>query len=217
MAIGPSANAGSAGLGTAIGAGASAVGQRSVALGAGSIATDNFTVVVGNTSQLRRIVNVAAGTGDIDASTLAQQGPVDVVTIDVNGTLGRQSVASAASVQNVRTAVTTMQAITDAQVNSLTSSVSALDSRITGLAFQLEDLDQRSRGGIAAAMAMGGTMIVPNSNLSVSANVSTYQGEQGFSGSIAARVTERVYISASVAGSTAEQSTGGRVGVAFGF
>ena len=66
-------------------------------------------------------------------------------------------------------------------------------------------------------MAMGGTMIVPDSNVSLSLNASTYRGEQGFSGSFAARLAQRVYVSASVAGSTARDSTGGRVGVAFGF
>ncbi len=179
-------------------------------MGAGAQTTAANQVALGGTGSSVRI-------GDIEASTLAQVGPVDVVTVDANGTLGRQSVATAASVDNVRVSMNAMQAITDAQFQSLSNSVSALDARVTGLAFDLAELDTRSRGGIAAAMAMGGTMVVPDSTFSVSANISTYRGEQGFSGSIAARVSERIYISASVAGSTADDSTGGRVGVAFGF
>lgn len=60
-------------------------------------------------------------------------------------------------------------------------------------------------------------MIVPDSNISVSVNASTYRGEQGFAGSVAARVAERVYVSGGITGSTAKNSTGGRVGVAVGF
>ena len=78
-------------------------------------------------------------------------------------------------------------------------------------------MDRSTRGGIAAAMAMGGTMVVAGSTLSVSANLATWRGEQGFSGVIAARVGERAYISAAVAGSSADDSTAARVGVAVGF
>ena len=61
-----------------------------------------------------------------------------------------------------------------------------------------------------------GPMVVPDSNISISFNAATYRGQQGFSGTVAARVAPKVYVSAGVAGSTAKKSTGGRVGVAFG-
>ncbi|MEM6267440.1 MAG: YadA-like family protein, partial [Pseudomonadota bacterium] len=155
--------------------------------------------------------------GDIDASTAAQVGPVDAVTVDANGVLGRQSVASAASVDNVRVSMNALAQVTEGQFNQLEGTVLALDGRVSGVEFALEDLDQRTSGGIAAAMALGGQMVVPDSSVSFSLNASTYQGEQGFAGSVAARVAERVYISAGIAGSSAPDSTGGRVGVAFGF
>jgi trimeric autotransporter adhesin len=60
-------------------------------------------------------------------------------------------------------------------------------------------------------------MVVPDSTVSVSFNASTYRGEQGFAGGVTARVAPRVYVSGSVAGSTAKNSTGARAGVAFGF
>src|SRR3546814_12899704 len=66
-------------------------------------------------------------------------------------------------------------------------------------------------------MAMDGTMIVPDSTVSVSFNLATYRGEQGFSGAAVLRLTPRVYVSGGIAGSTVKGSTGGRVGVAFGF
>lgn len=81
----------------------------------------------------------------------------------------------------------------------------------------LEKLSRRNDGGIAAAMALGGTMIVPDSNVSVNFNLATYRGEQGFAGTVAARVAPRIYVSGGFVGSTAKGSNGGRVGVAIGF
>ena len=61
-------------------------------------------------------------------------------------------------------------------------------------------------------------MVVPDSTISVTLNAATYRGEQGFAGGVTARLSERVYASVAVAGSTGAQSdTSGRVGVAFGF
>jgi hypothetical protein len=59
-------------------------------------------------------------------------------------------------------------------------------------------------------------MVVPDSNVSISLNAATYRGQQGFAGSVVARVAPRVYVSGGVAGSSAKGSTGGRVGIAFG-
>lgn len=90
--------------------------------------------------------------------------------------------------------------------------LAAQSARIAGLSRGLEQAD----GGIAASMAMGGTMLVPDSPLSVSFNLSTYRGEQGFSGALVGRVAKRVYVNGGIAGSTVKGSTGGRVGIAFG-
>jgi hypothetical protein len=67
-----------------------------------------------------------------------------------------------------------------------------------------------------SAMALGGTMVVPDSNVSITFNAATYRGEQGFSGSAVARLAARIFLSGGIAGATAKGSTGGRVGVAFG-
>jgi hypothetical protein len=91
-----------------------------------------------------------------------------------------------------------------------------LSGRVDGLSFRLDEVNKQTRAGIAASMALGGTMVVPDSNFSFNFNAAAYRGEGGFSGSVVARVASRVYVSGGVAGSTAKGSTGGRVGVAFG-
>lgn len=60
--------------GVAIGASARTYGRESVALGANSVADEDFVVSVGDARQgmTRRIVNLAAGTDDNDATTLGQ-------------------------------------------------------------------------------------------------------------------------------------------------
>jgi len=102
-------------------------------------------------------------------------------------------------------------------IGALDSGLSDLDSRVDLLELAANRGFQQVNGGIAAAMALGGTMIVPDSNVSVSFNLATYRGEQGFSGAVVVRAAPRVYLNGGFAGSTARGSTGGRVGVAFGF
>jgi hypothetical protein len=91
-----------------------------------------------------------------------------------------------------------------------------IDTRIDTLSASTDRRFRRANGGIAAAMAMGGTMIVPDSNVSINFNIATFRGEQGFSGVVSVRAAPRNYISGGFAGSTAKGSTGARVGVAFG-
>jgi hypothetical protein len=132
--------------------------------------------------------------------------------------LGKGSaLASAQAVASVGNSLRQLAAVSDAQFNALSNEVAGLGGRVDLLGFQLDDLDESTRGGIATSMAMGGMMIVPDSTISFSLNAATYRGEQGFAGGVTARVAPRVYVSGSIAGSTAEKSTGGRVGVAFGF
>ena len=93
----------------------------------------------------------------------------------------------------------------------------AIDTRIDVLSASTDRRFHQANGAIAAAMALGGTMIVPDSTVSMSFNLATYRGEQGFAGSVVVRASPRVYVSGGFAGSTVKGSTGGRVGVAFGF
>jgi hypothetical protein len=102
--------------------------------------------------------------------------------------------------------------------NSRLAALEALSTgRIAALEGRVDRIDRMANGGIAAAMAMGGTMVVPDATVSMSFNIATYRGQQGFSGAIVGRVAPKVYINAGVAGSTIKKSTGGRVGVTFGW
>ncbi|PFW58814.1 hypothetical protein COL27_32170, partial [Bacillus sp. AFS075960] len=98
-------------------------------------------------------------------------------------------------------------------MGAIDSSLNALDNRIDALSLGNDRRFREATGGIATAMALGGTMIVPDSTVSVSFNLATYQGEQGFSGAAVVRLTPRVYVSGGFAGSTVKGTTGGRVGV----
>ncbi|WP_373476757.1 YadA-like family protein [Sphingorhabdus sp.] len=95
-----------------------------------------------------------------------------------------------------------------------------MTSGFTNINADIDGLTRRARqadGGIAAAMALGGTLLIPDKALSVTFNLATYRGEQGFSGALVAQVKENIWISGGVAGSTVKRSTGGRVGISFGW
>lgn len=230
-AVGRSATA-SAVLSSAFGYEATASSGRAVAVGTQAVASGSAATAIGTSAQAAYNNSTAIGfeatttaanqltlgganssvrVGDIDASTAAQDGQLYAVTVDDAGTLGRGSaLATSQQVASLATEMQAVAAVTDAQF-------SALQADVDSLSFQLDDLDETTRGGIAAAMALGGQMVVPDSTVSVTVNGSTYRGEQGFAGSVAARVAPRIYLSGGIAGSTAKKSTGGRVGVAFGF
>ncbi|MEL7199653.1 MAG: hypothetical protein AAGL10_15190 [Pseudomonadota bacterium] len=108
----------------------------------------------------------------------------------------------------VRTFANALAMVSDAQFL-------ALEDQTKGLAFDLHRLDESMSGWIAASMALGGQIVVPDRAVSFSLNASTYPREQGFAGSVSAQVADKVYIAAGIAGSTARDSTGGRVGVTF--
>ena len=195
-----------------------ASGSAAVAVGTSAVAAFNNSTAVGYQATTTDVNQVTLGgtgssvrVGDIDASTAAQEGQLYSVTVDNEGTLGKGSaLATGQQVASLATQMQAVAAVSDAQF-------AALQADVDTLGFQLDDLDESTRGGIASAMALGGQMIVPDSTISVSGNVSTYRGEQGFAGSVAARVAPRIYVSGGIAGSTAKNSTGGRVGVALGF
>jgi hypothetical protein len=92
-----------------------------------------------------------------------------------------------------------------------------IDARIDALSETSDRRFRQANGGIAAALALGGTVMPPDSRVAVSFNLATYRGEQGFSGAVVARVTDHVWVSGGFAGSTVKGSTGGRAGVTFGW
>lgn len=209
-AVGGQANAGAAGA-TAIGAQAAAAHANSTAIGAGAKTTATNQLALGSS----QTAVVVAG---IDASTEAQQGPVDVVTVDANGTLGRQRVATAQSVQRVHEAVDYISAVTDAQFGALAGNVQALGGRVDALEQGLVQLDRKISSSTAAAVAMGGGVFLPNQKFNLTANVATYDGAHAGSLQIGALVDEHIAFNAGVAtGFNREGKTAGRVGFTVGF
>ncbi|MEM6827545.1 MAG: hypothetical protein AAF553_06345 [Pseudomonadota bacterium] len=93
----------------------------------------------------------------------------------------------------------------------------ALSGRVTGLEFRLEDVDQRARGGIAAAAALGSAIAMPDKRFVVAGNVATYAGEQGFALNFVGRASDSFALTGGVAGNTAEGDVVAQAGFAFGF
>ena len=123
------------------------------------------------------------------------------------------------SVENVNasqdarmTAIESVNTTQSNQISTLQDQVGGLQSSVAGLRRNIKE----ANAGIAAAVALGGTMIVPDSAVSMSFNLATYRGQQGFSGSLVGRVSPRIYVNAGVAASTVRGSTTGRVGISFG-
>jgi autotransporter adhesin len=173
MAIGNGTTA-SANNAIAVGANARAEFVNATAIGANTVATAANQITLGSSGTSVRI-------GDIAASTSAQVGPVQAVTVDASGTLGRQSVASAQAVQAVSSALQQVAAISDTQFT-------ALDARV-GTLFDLREHDRKDfRQGIAAVAAMAAPHFPSEAGrTSYASNVALFRGEVGFSAGIAHR------------------------------
>jgi autotransporter adhesin len=177
----------------ALGNGATASGAGSVAIGGGAIATVADQVALGSSRSTYKMAGIAS-----DASRAAQSGAVRLVTTDLAGNLASLDLD-----------VGTLQGL-GGRVGTLETQVATLDGALgRGL--------RRANGGIAAAMALGGTVMPPDTTFAVSFNLATYRGQQGFSGAVVARVTDHVWVSGGFAGSTVRGSTGARTGVTFGW
>jgi len=110
------------------------------------------------------------------------------------------------------TAIEAVNMIQSNEISTLQDRVGGLETSVLGLRRNI----QQANGGIAAAVALGGTMVVPDSNVSLSFNLATYRGQQGFSGAVVGRIAPKVYVNAGIGGSTVRKSTAGRVGISFG-
>jgi hypothetical protein len=108
-------------------------------------------------------------------------------------------------------------AVSDAQFSALSNDVATLTSRVDAIDFQLSDLDQSMRGGIAAAAALGSAIAMPGKRFTIGGNIATHGGEQGFAASFTGRVSENFAIGAGVAGNTGDDRVTAQVGFALGF
>ncbi|MBD59227.1 MAG: hypothetical protein CL808_03785 [Citromicrobium sp.] len=203
---------------TAIGTGATADFVGSTAIGAGATTTAANQIAIGTATDTVEVASLNNGSGQ-------QSGTIYLVTADESGTLGRTAFNPDAILGTAQRGFNVpVSAVTDAQFDALSAEVAAVTGRVgtlegqfADLSFQLEDLDQRMSGGIAQAMAMGNAPIIPGKSVSVWVNAATYNGEQGFAGSFAGRVSESVYLSAGFGTNTGDDEWGGRVGIGFGF
>ncbi len=155
VAIGNTSSAGSAGA-VALGAGARAAQVNSVALGSGAVTTQASQIMLGGSGS-------SVAIGDIAASTAAQAGSTNVMTVDANGTVGQDTTIKPA-IATLQTssaaqaaAITSIQATDITQNNRLTAleqETSILSNEISGVQNALTQLRRETRFGIADAMAM---------------------------------------------------------------
>ena len=151
---------------------------------------------------------------DIDASTAAQAGPVDVVTIDANGTLGRQQVATASAVGNLAASVHHIAAVSDAQFMALGDRVSSLEGQVGTLFDLTRANDKDAQQGIAAVAAMAQPHFPSEpGKTSYASNVATYRGEFGISAGLMHRFDGDFAISAGVTYAGGDSTTA-KIGVA---
>ena len=183
--------------------------MNAVAVGSGAVKARAGQVKLGGTGS-------SVTVGDIAASTAAQVGPTDIATADASGTVGRDT--------TIRPAIAALQTTQASQATTI-SAIQALDAQQQGRLSTLEagqlsfsgqlntlngkvDSNFRSAiGGIAAAMAMGGTVMPADAKFAMSFNLATYRGEQGFSASAVVRASNHVYFQGGIAGSSVKGST----------
>jgi autotransporter adhesin len=192
IAVGPSSVA-SGESSIAIGNGANAAHAGSVAIGPGAATTREGQVALGSSGSTYTLAGISS-----EASRAAQEGATRLVTTDLAGNLATVDLDIGV-------------------LSGLGGRVGALENGLAALDAEIDRGMRRAEGGIAAAMALGGTVMPPDTTFAVSFNLATYRGEQGFSAAAVARVTDNVWVSGGFAGSTVKGSTGGRAGVTFGW
>jgi hypothetical protein len=167
---------------TAVGAGAQAAQDGATALGANATTTATNQETLGGTGSLVRI-------GDIEASTAAQVGPVDAVTVDANGMLGRQSVATTAQLETVRSSMIGALAVSNAQFGALSNRVGLLEGSV-GELFDLTSTQRKdTRQDTAAVVAMAQPHFPSGAGrTSYASNVAYCRGEVGFAAGLMHRL-----------------------------
>ncbi|MEQ1497390.1 MAG: YadA-like family protein [Novosphingobium sp.] len=162
--------------------------------GAAAAATGTNSAAIGVGAVASAPNSVALGTGSIaNAANTVSVGSAGNERRVVNVAPGTISAAST-------------DAVNGGQLYAVQQSATMLANQVT--------LNQRqNEAGIAAAMALGGTIMPADANLAISFNLATYRGEQGFSTAVTARASDHVYVSAGFSGSSVKGSTGARVGM----
>ncbi|MBC9030833.1 YadA-like family protein [Sphingomonas sp. JC676] len=187
----------------AIGGSAMASGSRSVALGDGANAQGANSVAIGPGASATRANQIALGTATSTyqapglgsaASAAAQSGPTHFVTGDSAGNLAYSSFGPS-------------------DIDALQARTGTLEGQVGLLTRDI----RRSYGGVATAIALGGTLLPPDSRLAISFNLANFRGEQAFSVAGVVKLSDHAYANGGFAGSTVKGSTGSRIGVTFGW
>ncbi|KRA83210.1 hypothetical protein ASD76_03855 [Altererythrobacter sp. Root672] len=200
---------------TAIGTNSRALHAGSTAVGAGAVTTAANQVALGG-------AGTAVKVGDIAASTAAQVGPVDVVTVDKNGTLGRQQVVTTAQLEMAT--ATMMQAVSSGHIGAVAVSdvqFSELQGRVEGIEGQVSKLfdlaalqSKETKRGIAAVTALAQPHFPSEAGkTSYASNIGYYRGEVGVSAGAMHRFEGDFGVLAGISYSGGK-NTAARVGVA---
>jgi trimeric autotransporter adhesin len=179
-----------------------------------SVANDaNANAAAASASAAIALANAAT------AQTTANQAVAENVIQDTRiSTVENENTAQATQISAIQSTNTTQDSrLTAAELLNTTQNgkLTALESLVGQTDVRVESNRREANAGIAAAMALGGTIMPADANVAMSFNLATYRGQQGFSGVVVAKASEHVYVNAGVAGSTVKGSTGGRVGVTF--
>lgn len=205
LACGKGADAGVLFAGT-IGVGPDVATTNATAVGFGATTTDANQVTLGGTGSSVRI-------GDINASNGAQTGTEYVVTVDGNGTLGKQEV-SLAFASAARAAVSSL-AVTDAQFDALAGRVGGLEGRVDTL-FDLAEHNRRdiyeANEGVAMALAMESPVIPAGASFALSGGVGHFKGRTSLAMAVSAAVGEMSSLSAGVGVGARSGNVGARAG-----
>lgn len=166
------------------------------------------------TSAENRIMLGGAGSSvviaDIAASTNAQSGPVDGLTVDTSGVLGRASFATA----NGLAAANTWIDLLDTQIGSLNQSLAGLQGQVGTLFDLTETIDRDAQRGIASIAAAAHPHFPSEAGkTSYASNVATYRGEVGFSAGLMHRLDSDFAVTAGVS-YAGGNSTAVRAGIA---
>ena len=203
----------------ALGDGAKATGKNSVALGAGSTdgGKDN-TVSVGAPGAERTITNVKAGTlaaGSTDAVNGDQLNTTNQQLASLNkgalkksgGTLaGDIDMGGKYRVKNLADPVNAGDAVNKGYVDGVAVSLK------TDLNRAFKEID-KTNGGVAIAMALGGLTMPDGKNFAVNASLGFFQDKQAFAAQAAVRVDPNWIINGGIGFTGEGDQIGGRLGI----
>jgi hypothetical protein len=176
---------------------------------AAASANANTAITTANTAQANAAQALTSANQAVAANAAQDTRIATVENVNIEQSARITAIQSTNTTQDSR--LTAVESIAQAQNNKM----AALESLVGQTDVRVETNRKEANAGIAAAMAMGGTIMPADANFSMSFNLATYRGQQGFSGAAVAKASKNVYFNAGVAGSTVKGSTGGRVGVTF--